>query len=202
MSAMSNRGRFGKYGELKRLERLKARPLPHHGEKITHLETGKRFPSGSKAFGRVKIRRASEGDASFIRSLSRTVFSKYGPYDDILGSFFHEAGGACLIAEAGGRRCGFLILGRPFRDADKGEVEIVALAVSPKMHRRGIASALLVKAEEILRGAGISQVLIHTGLDNEPALAFFNARGFTPLEIRPSFYPMGQSAKAMKKTLR
>lgn len=198
---MSNRGRFGKYGELKRLERLKARPLPHPGEKLPRIETKSGFPSGAKGAGHVKIRRAYEGDASFIRSLSKMVFSKYGPYDGILGSFFQEGGGPCFIAEAGGLRCGFLILGRPFGEADKGEVEIVALAVSPRMQRRGIAGALLEKAEDTLRHAGVSHVLIHTGLDNKPALAFFEARGFTPLEIRPSFYPMGQSAAAMKKKL-
>ena len=198
---MSNRGRFGKYGELKRLERLRGKPFPNQGMGLSRTDPLKALPARKRGSDQVKVRRAVPDDWPFIEGLSREAFSRYGPYDEILGSFFREGSCLCFIASFKGLRCGFLMLGEPCREADSVQVEIVAVAVKSVMQRRGAASAMLREAELTLRRLGIGWILLHTGVDNTAGRAFFTARGFSPIGTRPAFYPMGQGAIVMKKRL-
>jgi ribosomal protein S18 acetylase RimI-like enzyme len=59
-----------------------------------------------------------------------------------------------------------------------------ALAVAPGLRRRGVARAMLERAEEAAVAHGLEGVALDTGLHNEPARALYEASGFQPREIR------------------
>jgi ribosomal protein S18 acetylase RimI-like enzyme len=59
-----------------------------------------------------------------------------------------------------------------------------ALAVAPAHRRRGVASALLTRAEEAAAAHDLDGVALDTGLHNEPARALYAASGYREREIR------------------
>jgi ribosomal protein S18 acetylase RimI-like enzyme len=59
-----------------------------------------------------------------------------------------------------------------------------ALAVDPAFRRRGVASALLVRAEEAAAAGHLEGVALDTGLQNEPARALYTARGYEERDVR------------------
>jgi ribosomal protein S18 acetylase RimI-like enzyme len=69
---------------------------------------------------------------------------------------------------------------RPPQDA----LYVDALAVAPEFRRRGVARALLARAEAAAAGAGLAGVALDTGLHNEPARALYEDAGYERREIR------------------
>jgi ribosomal protein S18 acetylase RimI-like enzyme len=59
-----------------------------------------------------------------------------------------------------------------------------ALAVDPSYRRRGVARALLARAEEAAAAHDLDGVALDTGLHNEPARALYAASGYREREIR------------------
>jgi ribosomal protein S18 acetylase RimI-like enzyme len=59
-----------------------------------------------------------------------------------------------------------------------------ALAVEAELRRRGIATALLARAEAAAADAGLAGVTLDTGLQNAPARALYEAAGYTTREVR------------------
>jgi ribosomal protein S18 acetylase RimI-like enzyme len=59
-------------------------------------------------------------------------------------------------------------------------VEIYVLVVDPDYQRQGIGKALLAKAKERARSAGMSMVMVETGDDpgHTPARGMYEANGF------------------------
>jgi ribosomal protein S18 acetylase RimI-like enzyme len=53
-----------------------------------------------------------------------------------------------------------------------------ALAVADSARRQGVATALLVAADELARAAGAAGVALDTGIENTGAQAFYEAAGF------------------------
>jgi len=198
---LSNRGRFGKYGEIKRLERLalSARGKAQHSALLSAEPARKRrSPTPGINF---KLRAGSPGDRVFVRSLSQKVFSVYGPYDEILDQWFVEEACMSFVALKKGARIGFILIGNPSVYASDMDVEILALAVEPVLHGFGVGSALLSRAEKVLKTMGIRSLLLHTAVDNLQAVGFFKSQGFITFESRAAFYPRGQDALSMKKNL-
>ena len=205
-SIMSKRGRFGKYGEIKRISRLrKARAEPHYtvgmGSKETMWATfqKKKKPERSQ----ITIEAAQGSDVEFIHSLSKKVFSVYGPYEDMLARWFDSDITVTLLAFMEERAVGFAMLGRHQRKRDSRQVaELLAIAVEPAKQKSGIGDSLI---REIVRKVGelrIEIVVLHTALENMPAQRLFKKHGFTPSEIKKGFYPQGQDALLMYKDMR
>jgi ribosomal protein S18 acetylase RimI-like enzyme len=58
-----------------------------------------------------------------------------------------------------------------------------ALGTAPEFRRRGVAGALLAAAEERARRLGLSRVSLETEVDNAPARALYESRGFLAGEV-------------------
>jgi N-acetylglutamate synthase-like GNAT family acetyltransferase len=94
-------------------------------------------------------------------------------------------------AVADGRVVGVMIL-RPHGDVS---VELHLLAVEPGLHRQGAGTALLEAAERRLREEGVRLFHVKTLGPSDPdadyarTRAFYEARGFVPMEELPDHWP-------------
>jgi ribosomal protein S18 acetylase RimI-like enzyme len=59
-----------------------------------------------------------------------------------------------------------------------------ALAVAPEFRRRGVARAMLERAEAAAAEYGLSGIALDTGLHNQPARELYEASGYRAREIR------------------
>jgi ribosomal protein S18 acetylase RimI-like enzyme len=65
-----------------------------------------------------------------------------------------------------------------------GTLYVDALAVAPAFRRRGVARAMLERAEAAAAQHGLAGIALDTGLHNEAARALYEASGFRTREIR------------------
>jgi ribosomal-protein-alanine N-acetyltransferase len=201
---MSKQGRYGKYGEIKRFERL--RQSKTHSALASRRELrvqkqrtlGKSMPKKRA----VTIRPATSPDAVFIRSLSHDQFSRYGPYEDILLEWFESGAALVFVALHRSNPVGFAMLGRPLQLMDAGPTwEIVAIAVLPHHHRKGVGNALMLAVTGAARDWGASALILHTAVENRAAQLLFRKHGFEAFQLKPNFYPEGQDALMMCRDL-
>jgi ribosomal protein S18 acetylase RimI-like enzyme len=199
-------GRFGKYGEHKRFERLR-------GGKLRDFITGARkrrdlrasHPSPWRAPGKstrtlkLAFRRANPRDLPFIAHLSERVFSVYGPYGEIIARWASFPHIITVVVEAGGRPISFAMINPALGTQDLPKAELMAIAVAPQYQGRGIGRKLLEYMEELARGVGIQEMLLHTAAINKAAHRFFAKNGFIQKGSVECYYPMGQEAMEMAK---
>jgi [ribosomal protein S18]-alanine N-acetyltransferase len=87
-----------------------------------------------------------------------------------------------LIAREGARPAGFAML-----RSVAGEAELLLIAVRPRYRRRGVGRALLDRAAEKARQAGVE--LLHLEVrDGNPALDLYRAAGFVQVGRRAAYY--------------
>jgi len=199
---MGKRGRYGKYGETRRFDRLREAGAGqshaiNRGQDLPPSTSSKKKDSRST---RIKMLPAGIKDAGYIRNLSRKVFSKYGPYDDMLFTWFLSGATFTFIAFEEQGPVGFAMLGRSDQDYDFSNVyELLAIAVEPEMQKRGIGSRLLDTIVKKAGGQKAEILLLHTSEDNFAGRKLFKKHGFVTSETKGSFYPKGQDAIMMYK---
>jgi ribosomal protein S18 acetylase RimI-like enzyme len=200
---MSNRGRFGKYGEQKRMDRLRqARNRPSDPATIAARPASNtlRHVKQPHRKAHIAVRPAAASDVAFIRWLSRKAFHRYGPYEDLLPNWFLSGIGLVLVAVLQERPAGFAMLERMRSEAIcSGVSELLAIAVAPSARRRGAGDQLM---QEIIRQSDlllVKKLVLHTAVDNLPAQALFRKHGFVPLATQRQFYPEGQDALVMER---
>ena len=198
---MGKSGRYGKYGETKRFGRLRQAGTGSAdgalGLEGTRTKSDRRrSPSGDK----IKIIPARIKDADYIRSLSKKVFTRYGPYDDTLTGWFMSGLAWTVLASTGKRPVGVAMLGRSAHDHSMSRIyELLAIAVEPEMQKLGIGSRLLNKIERKARELNAETLVLHTSADNAPGRKLFRKHGFVTAETKGNFYPGGQDALMMYK---
>ena len=202
---MGNSGRFGKYGEKKRIDRLRqARTgrisILRKGGSSANESANRVKKTPSK--GRITIRPAEVSDVEFIRTLSRKAFQQYGPYEELLPTWFLSGIGLTLLAFMGKRSVGYAMLGSIQEESASPRVaELLAIAVEPSARNHGVGHLLMrkviMKAKELLA----ERLILHTAVDNLPSQALFRKHGLIPSGVKKGFYPEGQSALMMYKDL-
>lgn len=201
---MGNKGRFGKYGEIKRLQRLRQagrRPTLHESQE--RQAKRRRSPkAGAQPKEHTAVRPARADDADFVGRLGLRVFTVYGPYEETISQWFLSGRSVTLIALSGRRPVGFAMIGEGSPGGPlPHEPELLAIAVEPEYQQKGIGRTLLKEIERLAAGKGATRLFLHTATDNLPARRLFTANGYRPLEIRGYFYPAGQDALIMFKDL-
>ena len=203
---MGRGGRFGKYGEHKRFERLRSGkirdfiPGRRLNAKISHPHPG-HAPKKSIQDLKLAFRKANPRDLPFIVELSKQVFSDYGPYDEIIACWTSSLYIITVVVEEKGQPRGFAMINPILGGKNEDKGELVAIAVSPQYQRRRIGKRLLRYMEGLAQGLGIEEVLIHTAAINKAAAQFFAKNGFIQRGLVDFYYPMGQKALEMSKTL-
>ena len=96
--------------------------------------------------------------------------------------------GRVYVHEAEDRVSGFVYV--EFREWNRlGQLH--GLAVDPGIKRRGIASALVGKAEEYVQEMGGRGVYVDTPVANETARNFYEALGYRQAYVMPEYYDEG-----------
>jgi ribosomal-protein-alanine N-acetyltransferase len=202
---MGNRGRFGKYGDFKRISRLrKGRVDPSHisgaRDRCTQNTIGRKTQKPRKKH--VTVRPADASNADFVRDLSERVFLQYGPYEEMLPRWLESGIAVTFLAFMDKTPVGFAMLGEPNYTWGVTPVcELLAIAVAPENQRLHVAELLMKKIERTAREFKAGKLILHTHTENFPAQNLFRKHGFIPTEVKRHFYPNGQDARMMCKEL-
>jgi ribosomal protein S18 acetylase RimI-like enzyme len=154
-----------------------------------------------EAYSNIVLRRAVAFDSLFISSLSREVFSIYGPYEEILSRWFRfERGITTILACRNNIRLGFAMLSEPNARCNLPDAsELLGIAVATEKQGKGIGRRLLGAIDSVASDLGTKWLLLHTAVDNLPARRLYEKAGYKILELKRGFYPEGQDAFAMFK---
>lgn len=203
---MGKSGRFGKYGEVKRKERLKQVPREQAGPGRTEGDSASGSFSRSVEVhpqGRVSVRSAELSDAAFIRDLSQKAFRQYGPYEELLPDWFLSGVGVAFVGIVKKRTAGYAMLGRIGFPAMRPRVsELLAIAVEPWAQKQGVGDRLMREIIHQARELFVERLVLHTAVDNLAGQAVFRKHGFVTAGVKPGFYPEGQTAVMMQKEIK
>ncbi|HEV2305565.1 MAG TPA: N-acetyltransferase [Candidatus Acidoferrales bacterium] len=78
---------------------------------------------------------------------------------------------------------------------------IITIDVLEMYRRKGVASALLRRAEAEMKKRGVQEVWLETATNNEAAIAFWRKHGYRVRGRLPNYYPEGMDAFAMSKLI-
>ncbi len=137
------------------------------------------------------IREASPADATALAELLE-VFNKVPTTPETAARRMEalKATETILLAFMGGAAVGLCsVRVVPFLSEDRPYAEVTELFVRPEQRRRGIARALMARAEAVALLKGATDVFLMTGFKNATAQAFYRATGY------------GDYALAMRKKL-
>ena len=151
----------------------------------------------------ILVRRATPADAAGLVALAREVGAEpegwllstegwRGAGDErrYLRSIRRSPHAAVFVAEAPAGVVGRLSLARDPHPASL-HVADLGLMVAAGHRRRGIGRALLQRAVEWAREAGVSKLELHVFPHNEPAIALYRAFGFVEEGYRRRHYRRG-----------
>ncbi|WP_166984084.1 GNAT family N-acetyltransferase [Paramicrobacterium fandaimingii] len=148
----------------------------------------------------MSVRRAAEADVDRLSALSIGIQRLHAegrpdlfraPDHEALHTFLAEQlanGAIVLIADLDGTAAGYLLAeinarpANPFRHASKS-LYVHHIAVDPAMQRRGIGKQLMDAAVTVGRAKNVDAVRLDSWSFNHDAHTFFEAEGFTPLNV-------------------
>jgi ribosomal-protein-alanine N-acetyltransferase len=78
---------------------------------------------------------------------------------------------------------------------------IITIDIQADFRRQGIGERLMEMGEQCLVGMGASRVVLEVAIDNQPAIAFYQARGYVTRRTLPRYYRDGSDAYLMEKAL-
>jgi ribosomal-protein-alanine N-acetyltransferase len=94
------------------------------------------------------------------------------------------------------------VLGFIVAQANRRRVgHILTIDVPPASRRLGVGSKLLAEAEDRLRAAASSRVVLETAVDNSSALAFYKRHDYSVVKTIPRYYSNGVDAFVLEKEL-
>ena len=148
----------------------------------------------------ISIRRAEPGDAEALVELAGDVGGEEGAWllttaewrsvaeeRRYLRAMRRHPDAAVFVAEDGLQIVGRLSLARDVHPSSR-HVADLGLMVAASHRRRGVGRALLERAVEWARGAGVSKLELHVFPWNGPALALYEAFGFEREGLRKGHY--------------
>jgi ribosomal-protein-alanine N-acetyltransferase len=81
------------------------------------------------------------------------------------------------------------------------ELHINKIAVEARERRRGIAEALMDRCFAFARERTIRVISLEVRQSNDGAIDFYRHLDFTPSYVRPRYYPDGEAAVVMTRTM-
>lgn len=134
----------------------------------------------------VELEASFEGDRLRRSALARLLTR---PSADVwVASFEDGTGPAVVVGDA-------IVLYR----TGFASARLYTLAVAPSWRGRGVARALLERAEEGAKERGVVALRLEVRVDNEAAIRLYRARGYEVLGTTHEYYEDGSTALRMRK---
>jgi ribosomal-protein-alanine N-acetyltransferase len=130
----------------------------------------------------IAVEGAASGDAATLERLHRSAFDDPWSAADI-ATLLSSPGVFAFQARAEDEEAGFIL----YRVA-ADEAEILTLAVTPALRRRGVARALLRQAMAASLAGGAAAVFLEVATDNPGAQALYQTNGFAEVGRRPGYF--------------
>jgi ribosomal-protein-alanine N-acetyltransferase len=115
--------------------------------------------------------------------------------------FVLEPGAFSIVAERGWAMAGFIVVSMWRRRRMAALAYIVTLDVHPELRRKGLASEMVAAAELRAADQGAEAILLHVHAGNAAAISFYEAAGYTRLELIADFYASGRDGWLYRKAL-
>ena len=134
-----------------------------------------------------------------LLSLDEACFPPEIAYDSYdLRHMMSRAGAQTLVLEEGGEIRAFLLM-----DVDRSRkmATLVTLDVHGEHRRKGYASTLLARSEQILFEQGVPIYSLQVDTQNEGAISFYRKNGFEVERLLRKYYPGSRDAWQMVKKL-
>jgi ribosomal-protein-alanine N-acetyltransferase len=145
------------------------------------------------------IRHAATADFDTLLEIDQASFTRGVAYDAAELSYFMNRNGAeTIVLEEDDRIVAFLIL-EVHRAGRSGT--IVTLDVRETHRRKGYATQLLNRAEDILLRYGVEAYDLQVDTTNRAAIKFYKKRGFHTVRTIRHYYANGNDAFLMVKEL-
>ncbi len=140
----------------------------------------------------VTIRQMTEDDIAAVFKIERTVFPI--PFEvEKMGEMRRWFPQGCFVACYDGPIVGFLM--SLLRKSQLGH--IVSVAVAPEHQGKGIGTALVIEAMNLLRSYGASGIKLEVNVDNRNAISLYKGLGFIIEQKIPEYYLDGSDAYVM-----
>ncbi|MGE0212548.1 MAG: N-acetyltransferase family protein [Parvibaculaceae bacterium] len=135
----------------------------------------------------ITVRPATPDDVAEWLRMQKALFGDHTEIAEEMQAYFarNASGEAALIAECGGKSCGYVVVGtRSYAEgcASSPVAYVEALYVDPEWRRKGAGRALLAAAETWARARGFSEIASDATLDNAGSVAMHVACGFDEME--------------------
>ena len=140
------------------------------------------------------IRTATLADAADLLAIERDLFGVDAWTEHAVREELDGPGRRFVVAESEDGIEGYAVT-----MAAGDIVDLLRIAVRPTSRRRGVASALLDAVLEDTDDA--SRMLLEVSVANSEALAFYVARQFSVIDVRPHYYRDGSEALVMCRWL-
>ena len=135
--------------------------------------------------------------------IDQACFAEGIAYDEEQMRYFLELPSAVtLVAEERGTIRGFIIADR-FRPRRAMHYmgRIITIDVVKESQGSGVGTLLLNSAEAELKEAGCDYISLEVAVDNERALRFYKAHGYSVLKTLPRYYQGSMDGLLMGKSL-
>jgi ribosomal protein S18 acetylase RimI-like enzyme len=160
--------------------------------------------AGSDADGfHFEIRPYRPGDFESLFALDQECFVPQIAYSrDDLRYFLEAKDALSLVAEDARTAAiaGFLIA-QLYRGKPTFQARIITIDVAPALRRRHLASQLMQACEDELRRQHVLRVRLEVAVSNTAAQTFYQRRGYQQVGTLPGYYPTGEDALSMQKSL-
>lgn len=145
----------------------------------------------------VELRNYDPHDFAALHRLDQSCFPPGIAYSRaVLHHFLTLASADCVVAASEKKIAGFIL-----SEENPPLAHIITLDVAEAFRRQHIGSRLLAKLESNLAVRGVRSILLETAIDNSPAVAFWQRRGYR-IEATLQRYYLGRlDAYEMRKRL-
>jgi ribosomal protein S18 acetylase RimI-like enzyme len=153
------------------------------------------------------LRWGGQDDAAVIRDLSARVFGHFGDYGAFLPRYLDDPWVKTIVAESDGVVAGFVMVGLTASPRLGGELvaDLLAIAVAPGRQGQGLGTVLLEQALVVAAGLGqrygLRAIELSVADTNPGAQRFFTRHGFVVVTPTDGYYPAGQVAIRMSRSL-
>ena len=134
-----------------------------------------------------------------LLSIDEACFPPEIAYDAIdLRHMMSRIGAETLVLEEDGRIVAFLLMEV---DRSRKTATLVTLDVLKEHRRKGYASSLLERSQQILSVHGVASYKLQVDTQNEGAISFYRKNGFEEQRLLRKYYPGSRDAWEMVKKL-